>query len=104
MLLPFLEAYRVVAAVIADAEPSETLDAKTVAHRALLLGRQEAALGNGTTPESLSTELFNSGIALAANAGLMGRGDPSERAELLADIDDALADLRQVHTAQLRRR
>ncbi len=99
VLLPFLEAYRVVAAAIADADPDETLDAKTIAHRALLLGRQEAALGNVTTPESLSTELFNSGIALASNAGLIGRGDPVERSEFLADIDDALADLRRVQAA-----
>ena len=99
VLLPFLEAYRVVAAVIARADPDETLDAKTIAHRALLLGRQEAALGNVTTPESLSTELFDSGIALAANAGLLGRGDPVERAEFLADIDDGLADLRRVQAA-----
>ena len=86
MHLPFLVAYRAVDAVIADAEPSETLDAKTVAHRALLLGRQEVVLGNGTTPVSLATALFSSGIALAANAGLMGRGDPSERAEFLTDL------------------
>jgi glycerol-3-phosphate O-acyltransferase len=99
VLLPFLEAYRVVAAVIDQADPDETLDAKTIAHRALLFGRQEAALGSVTTPESLSTELFNSGIALAGNAGLLGRSDPAERAEFLADIDDALADLRRVQSA-----
>ena len=76
MHLPFLVAYRVVAAVIADAEPSETLDAKTVAPRALLLGRQEVALGNGTTPVSLSTALFSSGIALAARCWTHGPRRP----------------------------
>jgi glycerol-3-phosphate O-acyltransferase len=69
----------------------------------LLLGRQAAAQGKITTPESLSTELFHSGIALAANAGLLGRGDQEARDEFLADIDDALADLRLVQiTAQTR--
>ena len=103
VLLPFLEAYRIVAAVISQADPNETLDAKTIAHRSLLLGRQTAAQGKITTPESLSTELFNSGIALAANAGLLGRGDQEARDEFLADIDDALADLRLVQmTAQTR--
>ena len=103
VLLPFLEAYRIVAAVIAQADPNETLDAKTIAHRSLLLGRETAAQGKVTTPESLSTELFNSGIALAANAGLLGRGNQEARDEFLADIDDALADLRLVQmTAQTR--
>jgi glycerol-3-phosphate O-acyltransferase len=96
VLLPFLEAYRIVAAVIAQADPNETLDAKTIAHRSLLLGRQAEAQGKITTPESMSTELFNSGIALAANAGLLGRADQEARDEFLADIDDALADLRVV--------
>ena len=99
VLLPFIEAYRVVAAVIAQADPNETLDAGTIQHRALLLGRQEEAQGQISTPESLSTELFSSGIALAGNAGLLGRGGQIERDEFLADIDDALADLRLVQTA-----
>jgi glycerol-3-phosphate O-acyltransferase len=103
VLLPFLEAYRIVAAVIAQADPNETLDAKTIAHRSLLLGRQAEARGKITTPESLSTELFNSGIALADNAGLLGRGEQDVRDEFLADIDDALADLRLVQiTSQAR--
>ncbi len=98
VLLPFAEAYRIVAAVIAQADPNETLDSATIQHRALLLGRQEAAQGRISTPESLSTELFSSGIALAENAGLLGRGDQVVRDEFLADIDDALADLRLVQT------
>lgn len=104
VLVPFLEAYRIVAAVIARADPDETLDKQTIAHRALLFGRQEAAHGNTTTPESLSTELFDSGIALADNAGLLGRGDQEERDEFLADIDDALADLRLVQDVGTRSR
>ena len=99
VLLPFIEAYRVVAAVIAQADQNETIDAGTIQHRALLLGRQEQAQGQISTPESLSTELFSSGIALAGNAGLLGRGGQLERDEFLADIDDALADLRLVQAA-----
>jgi glycerol-3-phosphate O-acyltransferase len=96
VLMPFVEAYRVVAAVIASADPHETLDRKTVRMRSLRLGRQFAAQGRITTPESLSTELFDSGIALAANAGLLDGADIDEREEFLADVVDALSDLHAV--------
>ena len=98
VLVPFVEAYRVVAAVIASADPNETLDRKTIRSRALRLGTQYAAQGSLSTPESLSTELFDSGFALAANAGLIDGGDVEERMEFLADIEDALTDLRAVRT------
>lgn len=94
--MPFLEAYRIVAAVIAGADPAETLDAKTVQARALRLGRQYAAQGRVSTPEALSTELFASGIALADNAGLLDDSDQIDRDGFLSDIDDALEDLRFV--------
>ncbi len=97
--MPFLEAYRIVAAVIAAADPAETLDSKTVQARALRLGRQYAAQGRISTPEALSTALFASGIALADNAGLLDNHDQSDRDEFLADIDDALEDLRSVQAA-----
>jgi glycerol-3-phosphate O-acyltransferase len=96
VLMPFLEAYRIVAAVIAEADPAETLDVKTVQARALRLGRQYAAQGRISTPEALSTELFASGIALADNAGLLDDADQLDRDGFLADIDDALEDLRFV--------
>ncbi len=99
ILMPFLEAYRIVAAVIAQADPAETLDTKTVQARALRLGRQYAAQGRITTPESLSTELFASGIALADNAGLLDDADQDDRDGFLADIDDALEDLRTVQAS-----
>ncbi len=99
VLMPFLEAYRIVAAVIAAADPAETLDSKTVQARALRLGRQYAAQGRISTPEALSTALFASGIALADNAGLLDNHDQSDRDEFLADIDDALEDLRSVQAA-----
>ena len=100
ILMPFLEAYRIVAAVIAKADPAETLDTKTVRARALRLGRQYAAQGRITSPESLSTELFASGIALADNAGLLDDADQDDRDGFLADIDDALEDLRTVQASR----
>ncbi len=100
ILMPFLEAYRIVAAVIAKADPAETLDTKTVQARALRLGRQYAAQGRITSPESLSTELFASGIALADNAGLLDDADQDDRDGFLADIDDALEDLRTVQASR----
>ncbi|MEA3502899.1 MAG: 1-acyl-sn-glycerol-3-phosphate acyltransferase, partial [Actinomycetota bacterium] len=99
VLLPFLEAYRIVAAVIAQADPAETLGTKTVESRALRLGRQYAAQGRISTPESLSTELFASGIALADNAGLLDDADQADRDGFLADIEDALEDLRMVQAS-----
>ncbi|MEA2023593.1 MAG: 1-acyl-sn-glycerol-3-phosphate acyltransferase [Actinomycetota bacterium] len=99
VLMPFLEAYRIVAAVIAQADPAETLDTKTVQSRALRLGRQYAAQGKISTPEALSTELFASGIALADNAGLLDDGDQYDRDGFLADIEDALEDLRTVQAS-----
>jgi glycerol-3-phosphate O-acyltransferase len=99
VLMPFLEAYRIVAAVIAAADPAETLDPKTVQARALRLGRQYAAQGRISTPEALSIALFASGIALADNAGLLDDHDQSDRDEFLADIEDALEDLRSVQAA-----
>ena len=99
VLMPFLEAYRIVAAVIARSDPAETLDVKTVQSRALRLGRQYAAHGRISTPEALSTELFASGIALAENAGLFDDADQYDRDGFLADIEDALEDLRTVQAA-----
>ncbi|MCJ7780904.1 MAG: 1-acyl-sn-glycerol-3-phosphate acyltransferase, partial [Acidimicrobiia bacterium] len=100
ILMPFLEAYRIVAAVIAKADPGETLDTKTVQARALRLGQQYAAQGRITSLESLSTELFASGIALADNAGLLDDADQDDRNGFLADIDDALEDLRAVQASR----
>ncbi len=103
VLLPFVEAYRIVAAVIAAATPDVPIDRKTIRARALRLGRQNAAQGLISRPESLSTELFESGISLAANAGLLEAAGAQERAEFLADIEDALTDLHAVqdHTARI---
>ncbi|MEN8113915.1 MAG: hypothetical protein ABFS21_05960, partial [Actinomycetota bacterium] len=99
VLVPFLEAYRIVATVIAEADSAEALDVKTIKQRSLRLGRQHAAQGRISTPESLSTELFASGVALADNAGLLTDADDDDRREFLSDIEDALEDLRLVQAA-----
>jgi len=97
VLLPFVEAYRIVAEVLAAADPYEHLDRKIVRSRALKLGLQYAAQGRISTPESLSTELFDSGIALAGNAGLLEDDATREdRLEFVADVLDALEDLHAV--------
>ena len=99
VLVPFLEAYRIVATVLAEAEPTDELDAKSIRQRALRLGRQHAAQGRISTPESLSTELFASAVALADNAGLLETADRETRREFLDDIEEALEDLRVVQAA-----
>jgi glycerol-3-phosphate O-acyltransferase len=84
--------------VLAAADPYEHLDRKIVRARALKLGLQYAAQGHISTPESLSTELFDSGIALAANAGLLE--DDATRDERLAFVDDVLDALKDLHAVQ----
>jgi glycerol-3-phosphate O-acyltransferase len=94
VLLPFVEAYRLVADVLVRAEPRQELSRSDIHNRALALGRQYEAKGELSTPESLSFALFDAGIALAENSGVL---DPSvehdDRVRFLDDLEDALADI-----------
>jgi glycerol-3-phosphate O-acyltransferase len=94
VLRPFIEAYRLVAEVLVRADSGEELARSEIQQRALDLGRQYEAQGKISTPESLSFALFDAGIALADNSGLLHPTSvPSERKSFLADIEDALADI-----------
>ncbi|GMQ85552.1 MAG: glycerol-3-phosphate 1-O-acyltransferase [Acidimicrobiia bacterium] len=102
VLRPFIEAYRLVADVLVRAAPGEELSRSEIQQRALELGRQYEAHGEISTPESLSFALFDAGIALADNSGLLAaETDPSERLAFLADIEDALADIDALAPGQL---
>jgi len=71
VLRPFLEAYLVVADVLAMTDPAEALDAPTVERQALALGEQYLLQGTITMGEAVSTTLFATAIRLADNRGLL---------------------------------
>lgn len=71
VLRPFLEAYLVVADVLALAPASSTLVPATVRRRALALGGQYLLQGTIRTHEAVSTVLFDTAIRLATHRGLL---------------------------------
>jgi glycerol-3-phosphate O-acyltransferase len=102
VLRPFIEAYRLVAEVLVRADSGEELARSEIQQRALDLGRQYEAQGKISTPESLSFALFDAGIALADNSGLLHPTPVlSERKSFLADIEDALADIDALNSPDL---
>jgi glycerol-3-phosphate O-acyltransferase len=102
VLRPFIEAYRLVAEVLVRADSGEELARSEIQQRALDLGRQYEAQGKISTPESLSFALFDAGIALADNSGLLHPTPAlAERKSFLADIEDALADIDALNSPDL---
>jgi glycerol-3-phosphate O-acyltransferase len=102
VLRPFIEAYRLVADVLVQAEPGEELSGSEIQERALALGRQYEAQGKISTPESLSFALFDAGVALAANSGVLDASTlPEDRQRFLADLEEALADIAALDSASL---
>ena len=100
VLRPFIEAYRLVADVLVRAEPAEVLTPSEIHERALALGRQYEARGEISAPESLSFALFDAGIALAENGGLLSPETPPEhRRRFLEDLEDALTDMEFLESA-----
>ncbi len=100
VLRPFIEAYRLVADVLVRAETGEELGRSDIHSRALALGRQYQAKGEISTPESLSFALFDAGIALAQNSGVLDPSTPPEqRQRFLDDLEEALADIEALEIA-----
>ncbi|MFY9927884.1 MAG: glycerol-3-phosphate 1-O-acyltransferase, partial [Streptosporangiaceae bacterium] len=106
MVRPFLDAYRIVADVLA----SEDLPAggEQIKYRALGLGRQYVAQRRLRSSESVSVLLFQTGLQLAQNLGLLEPGpDLSElrrrRAEFLAELRDLVRRLGQIEDLAIRR-
>ncbi len=89
VLRPFLEAYRVVADVLVQLEAGEQPDEKDLVKRALALGKQYHLQGRVASAESVSAELFRTGLALARNQDLLepGPGVEERRAAFAAEID-----------------
>jgi len=85
---PFVEAYRIVADVLAS---DDTLtDDKEITRRALGLGQQYVAQRRLRSSESVSALLFQTALQLARNRGLLepGEGLAERRAEFLAELRD----------------
>jgi glycerol-3-phosphate O-acyltransferase len=112
---PFVEAYRIVADVLADdstlasgggaawADGAAVRD--EVIRRALGLGQQYAAQRRLRSAEAVSALLFQTALQLADNKGLLDAGPdvPARRAAFLAELRNLLRRLDQVEDLAIRR-
>ena len=100
---PFVEAYRLVADVLASEDPPD--DDAEVTRRALGLGQQYVAQGRLRSSESVSVLLFQTGLQLARNRGLFEPGEDlaKRRASFLHELRDLLRRLDRIEGIALRR-
>ncbi len=87
VLLPFLEAYRVVGDLLEREPEAERVDEPAFLHRCLGLGKQYQLQRRIRSAESLSQVLFATALKLARNRGLLEAGTPG-----LADRRRAFAE------------
>ena len=100
---PFVEAYRLVADVLAhDDLPA---DPEEITRRALGLGRQYVAQGRLRSSESVSVLLFQTALLLARNRGLFEPGADlaGRRAVFLAELRDLVRRLDQIENLAIQR-
>ena len=92
ILRPFLDAYAVVARVLADKGDASDLEEKKLVDEALALGRQWALQRRIRSAESVSKSLFQNALKLAANRGLLEAGpELAERRRAFArELRDAV--------------
>jgi glycerol-3-phosphate O-acyltransferase len=107
---PFVEAYRIVADVLVhDDAPASgdgpALDDAEVTRRALGLGQQYVAQHRLRSSESVSVLLFQTGLQLARNRGLVEPGPDlaARRAEFLAELRHLVRRLDQIEDLAIRR-
>jgi glycerol-3-phosphate O-acyltransferase len=93
ILRPFLEAYRVVADVLAAYQPGSELDDAVLLKESLALGRQYALQRHIHSSESVSKVLFGNALKLARNRELL-RADGAElrarRAAFAGELSEAI--------------
>jgi glycerol-3-phosphate O-acyltransferase len=107
---PFVEAYRLVADVLAG-DDGVGEDGAEITRRALGLGRQYVAQRRLRSAESVSVLLFQTALQLAGNRGLLEAGagagadvDVAERrGEFLAELRDLVRRLDQIEDLAIRR-
>jgi glycerol-3-phosphate O-acyltransferase len=103
---PFVEAYRLVADVLATEDVSADLaDDAEVTQRALGLGHQYVAQNRLRSSESVSVLLFATALQLARNRGLFDPGEDlgKRRAAFLSELRALLRRLDQIEDLALRR-
>lgn len=102
VLRPFLEAYLVVADCLAAMSPGHQLHDHAFLRECLGVGRQWLLRRRLTSAESVSLELFKTGLALARHRGLDGPGGADlerDRRAFTAELRDTLALLAIVQAA-----
>jgi glycerol-3-phosphate O-acyltransferase len=109
---PFVEAYRLVADVLASedvsaatADGSGLADDAEVTRRALGLGHQYVAQGRLRSSESVSVLLFATALQLARNRGLFEPGEDlaKRRAAFLTELRDLLRRIDRIEDLAIRR-
>ncbi|MBY4638113.1 glycerol-3-phosphate 1-O-acyltransferase [Sphingopyxis sp. XHP0097] len=89
VLLPFAEAYSVVAELLARAQPGEDVDAKALLDAALVEGRQAYLLRRISSEAAIGKLLFENGLSLMRHMGLADTATPEglvARRALLAEL------------------
>jgi glycerol-3-phosphate O-acyltransferase len=85
-LLPYIEAYRVVADVLARLDENQTLEAKDCVNQALNYGKQAYLQRRITSEASIGKLLFENGFTLASHQGLtdVNTANLAERRKMLS--------------------
>jgi glycerol-3-phosphate O-acyltransferase len=105
VLRPFVDAYRVVAEELLNLGPGRDVDEQALLQRCLRLGRQWS-LQHRITEESVSGEMFATGLKMARHRGLLGSDAATSdiadgRAALVVELDDLQRSIAEL--AQMRR-
>jgi glycerol-3-phosphate O-acyltransferase len=106
---PFVEAYRLVADVLATEDVTSGVDTladdAAVTRRALGLGHQYVAQRRLRSPESVSVLLFGTALQLAKNRGLFDPGDDlaKRRTAFLTELRSLLRRIDQIEDLAIRR-
>jgi glycerol-3-phosphate O-acyltransferase len=106
---PFVEAYRLVADVLATEDVTADVDTRAddaeVTRRALGLGHQYVAQRRLRNPESVSVLLFQTALQLARNRGLFDPGEDlaKRRTAFLTELRDLLRRIDRIEDLAIRR-
>jgi glycerol-3-phosphate O-acyltransferase len=124
MVRPFVEAYRIVADVLVNDDVAASNEDSEVTSRALGLGHQYVAQRRLRSSESVSVLLFQTGLQLARNRGLLesgsggaagggagggadlaasGAGLAARRADFLAELRHLVSRLDRIEDLAIRR-
>jgi len=95
VLRPFFDAYRVVADELAAWPVDEPVDVDALLERCLRVGKQRVVQRRLHSPESVTLELFRSGLRLATHRGLFEEDDDvaGKRREFAREVGDLVDEL-----------